>query len=549
MQGVLQGANLHLPRIANSFTWHLAISGRYSERGGSTQRASTVTSGAARFDGSITSRSGELVGGIGTMTIMHPEREDTFLAAPMNFSARQGPGQSVDEGALDELTVVAGPGATAAIVDGTLTGTFAWAAFATQDEDPLKVTLDGPPVFSASVPVAVSGSVATHYGHPVVAQVQIHVDGTVAQAVNTDSQGRFQASLSLSAQPHQVQAVTHSGTPFVSRSQAITLLPQHRVTVSTLGTGSVSTPSGVCTGSCQYTVVHGSTFVATALPGPHHALSRWTQACTHSANECSTVVNSDAQMSASFILFNADIEESEPNDSPQAADPMLMTQRVAGGLTAGDEDWYRFTMTSMTLMRFETFDKTLTGCAGTMDTMIAVHRSDQSLIALDDDSGPGLCSKLEILVPSGTTFVQIRPYGTTTASSYRLVISSLPGPNGEVEPNDTTINSQHLPLPAEVIGSIYPGTDRDRFRFQSSGDYYRIETHAYGGATCSSTDTIIELRSSNGMLMKSDDDSGEGLCSRMTEYVPTGVHLVDVISFDAQTIGAYRLTIQPYEAP
>lgn len=94
-----------------------------------------------------------------------------------------------------------------------------------------------------------------------------------------------------------------------------------------------------------------------------------------------------------------------------------------------------------------------------------------------------------------------------------------------------------------VDGAVLPGvietaSDEDWFRFSAeSGVQYVLETHG-------SLDTIMYLRNTDGITaISSDDDSGDGTCSKITWTCSvSGTYYVDIKSYGAAT-GSYQFSI------
>ena len=100
---------------------------------------------------------------------------------------------------------------------------------------------------------------------------------------------------------------------------------------------------------------------------------------------------------------------------------------------------------------------------------------------------------------------------------------------------------------SSVSGNIETAGDEDYFAFQAErGAEYTIETRVRSGL-----DTVIELYSSGGSRLGSDDDSGDGAASKLVWMAPSsGTYYVKVKGYSRSETGAYELslsvvTVQP----
>lgn len=117
----------------------------------------------------------------------------------------------------------------------------------------------------------------------------------------------------------------------------------------------------------------------------------------------------------------------------------------------------------------------------------------------------------------------------------------------EVEPNNAPVQATPVPtLPAVTRGAVDPAADEDFYRIELSGTDLVLETFdANGPGSCGpDTDTIIEVRASNGTtIVGLNDDGGIGTCSRLELHGLTpGVYFPCVRAF-AAAVPAYQLVI------
>ena len=90
-----------------------------------------------------------------------------------------------------------------------------------------------------------------------------------------------------------------------------------------------------------------------------------------------------------------------------------------GAITSGNErDIYTFTVTSPGSYTIET--------AGSTDCFVTLYGpgSPDTLIAQDDDSGPGTNSRILANLASGAYFVQVRHYSPDGTGPYSITVKS-----------------------------------------------------------------------------------------------------------------------------
>ena len=117
-----------------------------------------------------------------------------------------------------------------------------------------------------------------------------------------------------------------------------------------------------------------------------------------------------SEMDKSFIRSRYPDEEKEMVD--------LVVGTAADGEigSAGEIDWYRFTVTRA--------GRHTIGTTGATDTVVSLHgpSSQAAIIAADDDSGPGLNARIERDLEPGEYFVQIRSYAKAGVGRYQLSV-------------------------------------------------------------------------------------------------------------------------------
>jgi cysteine-rich repeat protein len=121
-----------------------------------------------------------------------------------------------------------------------------------------------------------------------------------------------------------------------------------------------------------------------------------------------------------------DLSEAEPNDSAAAAEPFAAP--FAGEVSpAGDVDFVSVTLGAAGDLTAEISDVGDGGCAARrLDSVVTILGPDgQELLAEDDDSGPGLCSRARAAgLPAGSYFVRVSAFRAGDTFPYRLSLTS-----------------------------------------------------------------------------------------------------------------------------
>jgi len=86
-------------------------------------------------------------------------------------------------------------------------------------------------------------------------------------------------------------------------------------------------------------------------------------------------------------------------------------------LSSGEKGYYRFNLGEATYLTVET-----DGVSGG-DTMLYLYDSDKKQFAMDDDSGNGYYSLLNVRLEPGTYYAVVRPYGSNALSDYSLTLT------------------------------------------------------------------------------------------------------------------------------
>jgi hypothetical protein len=121
--------------------------------------------------------------------------------------------------------------------------------------------------------------------------------------------------------------------------------------------------------------------------------------------------------------------DADGDDERACAHLLPVSSTATGGLPAGDEDWYRFTVGTATTRNVQLTTSTA-NCAdrATSDTLLDLYNSANQAIASNDDILSGssnYCSQLtQSVIGYGWFFAQVRPYAGFAVPSYTLARGS-----------------------------------------------------------------------------------------------------------------------------
>ena len=235
-------------------------------------------------------------------------------------------------------------------------------------------------------------------------------------------------------------------------------------------------------------------------------------------------------------------------DSYEDDDSITQTREIAAGEVhvghtygdAGDNDWKRFTATANT-----TYIITTENLFVSSDTYLFLYRLDGStpvLLAADDDGGPGLASRIEF-TPSvaGTYYVRSRHYtngvfGPNTGYDFRLATTTTSVAD-QFEPDDIASQARPITLDTVQQHNSHVPSDFDWVQFSATGGTtYTFQTTIASG---SRSDTILDLYTSAGNLIASNDDSAGTLQSTIVHRpAASGTLLARVRQFNPGVYGS-----------
>jgi len=126
-----------------------------------------------------------------------------------------------------------------------------------------------------------------------------------------------------------------------------------------------------------------------------------------------------------------EVEAVETRDNDALADADAFAAPFFGEIgPAGDQDYVTFDVASAATIVVETRSIGDDACArGMLDSLLELYDADGDLLAMDDDSGDGNCSRVSITTAQPVTYhvrVAASPSGDTPTFPYELVITGLP---------------------------------------------------------------------------------------------------------------------------
>ncbi len=220
----------------------------------------------------------------------------------------------------------------------------------------------------------------------------------------------------------------------------------------------------------------------------------------------------------------------------------------------GDQDWVYFDATAGAAYLIETFN-----LAAGNDTVLELYNSSGTLLAFNDDYN-GLASRIGYTSPATQRlYVKVRHYssiagGTHLRYDLRVTATAGASPDG-YEPDNTSAEARSitpgsLDVPYTSNHNFHVAGDQDWVRFTAvAGGFYRLETANLE----SRADTVISLFNSSLTLLAEDDDSGEGLASRLNWFAPAdGTYYLRVRHYSSNIGGeqtGYTLRVGAYYTP
>ena len=232
-------------------------------------------------------------------------------------------------------------------------------------------------------------------------------------------------------------------------------------------------------------------------------------------------------------------------DTRSDATLLSVGSSVAGQIeTGGDVDYFQVQISGSGELAVYT--------TGSLDTYGRLESSSDSSLATNDDGGRGNNFRIDHSVDSGTYYLQVRGFSSSTGSytvhaSFSGGGDGLPGDGGDGLPGDggdglpgddhgdTRSDATLLSVGSSVAGQIETGGDVDYFRVQIS------ESGELAVYTTGSLDTYGRLESSSGSSLATDDDGGRGNNFRIDHSVDSGTYYLQVRGYSSSGTGSYTV--------
>ena len=235
------------------------------------------------------------------------------------------------------------------------------------------------------------------------------------------------------------------------------------------------------------------------------------------------------------------------NDTAAAADPIVVgaQPQLQRFCSQTDEDWVKFDASANKTYQVETSDLSWNN-----DTRLTVYSdAGQTQVASNDDSDAGGYGSKLLFTPAtaGTYYVRVRPVagvGGDASFTYNVRVLDLGNPCSFNEPDSLPTQNKPFTVGQTEARGLCASGDADwvRFRITKANTTLRFETLNLGVGQDSSggwhsTDTVLELYSTNGSTqLTSNDDVKGGVLRSLIEYTfaTPGTYYLKVRGFNAQ---------------
>ncbi len=203
--------------------------------------------------------------------------------------------------------------------------------------------------------------------------------------------------------------------------------------------------------------------------------------------------------------------------------------------TIGDSDWFKISLLAGYSYAFDL--KGQDTANGTHpDPALSLMNASGSLLTSDDDSGVGYNALITWTTTySGVYYLAADAYYDETGT-YLLSASS-------DDYAGTIASTAMVTVGGTRTGNIETGGDHDWFKINLiAGQKYRFEARGADTANGTLEDPYLSLRNSTGVILSFDDDSGDGLNSRLEwSAAYTGVYFLDANAYQYSK-GTYQLS-------
>lgn len=235
--------------------------------------------------------------------------------------------------------------------------------------------------------------------------------------------------------------------------------------------------------------------------------------------------------------------QSDDYPADETTDGIVIVSGAAGvGAieTPSDTDWLAVDLVEGRGYRFDIAGR---GADALQDPFARLFDANGTLLISNNNGGPGQAARLDYTATStGSHFVQVHEAGRDAHGDYDIVAIERIIDDYKGNANTTgVVTTDGMPL----LGSIETPDDVDWFAVDLQAEQtYQIDIGGRGESALA--DAFARLRTADGTLLLSNNDSGPGNDARMT-FAPasSGSYFIQVNEFERDASGDYQITVQP----
>ena len=201
-----------------------------------------------------------------------------------------------------------------------------------------------------------------------------------------------------------------------------------------------------------------------------------------------------------------------------------------------DHDWFAVNLQENKDYYFDASGITLE------DTFLNLRSSAGVILRSDDDGGDGYNSHIQFRTfQSGKYYLDIGAYNDESIGTYSISAEQVENLVPEDDYASDTNTSGSLNIGSTNLGNLEMIGDHDWFaiNLEKDKDYY------FDASGITLGDTFLNLRSSSGTILRSDDDGGDGYNSRIQfRTYQSGKYYLDIGAYNDESIGTYSISAQ-----
>ncbi|MDR1901280.1 MAG: pre-peptidase C-terminal domain-containing protein [Treponema sp.] len=224
-------------------------------------------------------------------------------------------------------------------------------------------------------------------------------------------------------------------------------------------------------------------------------------------------------------------DTAEPNNSMTAATAISLGTAVSATIApSGDTDWYRAVIPPGG-REFAAYTE------GGMDTKLYLYDSRGTLLAEDDDNGPGPNACIQMVVNPGTVYLRVEHYDNSGVGQYVLNANMQDAvPPDRFENDDTQSAAKDIQVGSSQNRTFTNAADYDwaRLRITQAG-YYDIRAAVSG-----SLDSYLGLFDRNGNSITENDSGGDGEDDAIVIWLNPETYFIRVHCYSSGPLGNRR---------